>query len=71
MGFAKTPKINTASSIPTYTPPPVVSETVQDDAARSYDQQRGNKRGLLSTILSSHNRGSSLAPQSSGNTTLG
>lgn len=74
MGFAKAPKINTttaASNPPTYTPPPVVSETVQEDSTRSYDQQRSNKRGLLSTILSTRSSGSSLAPQPTGNTTLG
>lgn len=71
MGFAKAPKMTTTSAPPTYTPPPVVSETVQEDTTRNYDQQRSNKRGLLSTILSTRNRGSSLSPQSSGNSTLG
>lgn len=76
MGFIfKTPKvssaINNVTAAPAATPPPVVTETVAEDAARSYDQQRSNKRGLLSTILSSHNRGGALTPEPSGNSTLG
>lgn len=71
MGFAKAPKITTTAAPPTTTVPPVVSETVQEDATRSYDQQRSSKRGLLSTILSTRSSGSSLSPQAPGNTTLG
>lgn len=73
MGFAiKTPKMSAAASSPAaYTPPPVVSETVYEDTVRAADQKKNAKRGLLSTILSTHNRSSSLAPQSSGNSTLG
>ena len=73
MGFAlKTPKVAAAAATTTEsTPPPVVTETVQEDASRAYDQKRSVKRGLLSTILSTHNRGGSLTPQTTGNTTLG
>lgn len=72
MGFAiKTPKIQQTSAAATYTPPPVVAETVQDDATRAYDQKRSNKRGLLSTILNTRMKGGSLTPQSTGNSTLG
>lgn len=72
MGFAiKTPKMSSAASAPTYTEPPVVTETVQEDTVRGYDQMKSAKRGLLSTILSTRNNSSSLAPQTSGNTTLG
>lgn len=70
MGFMiKSPK--TPASQAVKTAPPVVSETVREDAERNYDQKRANKRGLLSTILSASNRGSSLTPESTGNSTLG
>lgn len=74
MGFFKKPKISASSateSTPVHTPPPVVSETVEDDATNNYDQKKANRRGLLSTILSNQNKGNALAPQTGGNSTLG
>lgn len=73
MGFAiKTPKMSAAATAaPTYTEPPVVTETVQEDVTRGYDQMKSNKRGLLSTILTPRTSTTSLAPQVTGNTTLG
>lgn len=71
MGFAiKTPKTPTPST--PETPPQVVTETVQGDTIRNYDQKRSNRRGVLSTILSNHNRGGALTSTTpSGNSTLG
>lgn len=67
MGFAfKTPKISAGSVAEPHIAPAVVTETVDTDTIRNYDQKRANKRGLLSTILSDHNRS-----YSGGNTTLG
>lgn len=73
MGFVfKTPKVSTpvTAAEPEATPA-VVTETVQEDVTRNYEQKRANKRGLLSTILNNHNKMGALTPQSSGNTTLG
>lgn len=71
MGFAfKTPKI-TSPATPAATPQ-VVTETVQEDTSRGYDQKRSNRRGVLSTILSDHNRGGVLSSTTpTGNSTLG
>lgn len=71
MGFViKSPKVSapaTATAQPT-----VVTETVDVTAARAQDQKNARKRGLLSTIMSTHNRGDVLSPQApTGNTTLG
>lgn len=73
MGFAfKTPKITSAPKVSEpKTAPAVVTETVQEDITRDYEQKRANKRGLLSTILSNHNRTGALAAPTSGNSTLG
>lgn len=72
MGFIRKPKIVAAApaSEPEATPA-VVTETVQEDVTRNYEQKRSNKRGLLSTILSNHNRVGALSSQSTGNSTLG
>lgn len=74
MGFMfKTPKIASApaASQPA-AEPVVVTETVQEDVTRNYEQKRANKKGLLSTILSNHNRTGALSSsQNSGNSTLG
>lgn len=73
MGFAfKTPKMPAATkAAEPAAEPAVVTETVQEDVTRNYEQKRSNKKGLLSTILSNHNRTNSLATQGSGNSTLG
>ena len=73
MGFTvKTPKVSPGSSatVPTATPA-TATETVQEDVTRDYEQRRSNKRGLLSTILSNHNRTGAISAQNGGNTTLG
>lgn len=70
MGFAiKTPKLSSAAAAAPKVEPDVVTETVQYDTTRDYDQRRANKRGLLSTILSNPNR--NLSATGRGNTTLG
>lgn len=68
MGFASkliAPKASTVS-----TPPPVVADTADTDAAAAYEQKASRRRGLLSTILSDRNRENTV-PQSGENTTLG
>ena len=72
MGFAiKSPKMSTAAAAADSTPA-IVTETVDDSTARAQDQKRARKRGLLSTILSTRNRGGALTSQNpTGNTTLG
>lgn len=71
MGFVfKTPKMSASAAEPTVAPA-VVSETVQEDVTRNYEQKRANKRGLLSTILSNQNRAGALSSFHSGNSTLG
>lgn len=72
MGFAiKSPKISSAAASVDSTPA-TVTETVDNYSARAQDQKTARKRGLLSTILSTHNRGGALAASNTtGNTTLG
>ncbi len=71
MGFMK-PK---APSVPEIKKEPVIVTEVVDTAAESdYSQKATNRKGLLSTILSSQkNGGSAMSASAShrGNTTLG
>lgn len=72
MGFSiKTPKLSSSGAAEPVATPTVVTETLQEDATRNYEQKRANKKGLLSTILSNHNRTGALSSPSSGNSTLG
>lgn len=68
MGFAK-PKISNPATVTS--PPPVVTETVEDHSSRAYDQKQAVRRGLLSTILSKRPSEAALGASNSGNSTLG
>lgn len=82
MGFSKlfsTPSLPSYSAPATVeTPIPVVSSYESEDVQSAYQQQRANKKGLLSTLLSKKEKQAastnSSAPSNSAtsnNTTLG
>ncbi len=71
MGFKNMFKTPSAAAPATVkTPPPTVTETLESDTQEDYNQRASRRKGLLSTILSNHNR-SRQDNGSAGNTTLG
>lgn len=50
---------------------PVVTQTAAEESQQATDQANAQKKGLLSTILSSHRRKETTATVDSANPTLG
>ena len=65
MGFSS------SNYTPAPTPLPVVTQTATSDTKEAVEQSNAQKKGLLSTILSSQRRKQTTATTNSGNATLG
>ncbi|MBE6415041.1 MAG: hypothetical protein E7032_00730 [Akkermansiaceae bacterium] len=66
MGFSSTTNYRAATNTI-----PVVTQTTAEESQRAAEQANAQKKGLLSTILSSHRRKETTANADTANPTLG